>query len=382
MSILFEPTSIKGLRLKNRFVRSATFEGLGDCQGRPTDALGKLYLELAEGEIGLIVTSAAFVDRYRDLPDVPEMPYPTAMDEDRYVADWRPIVERVHQRGAAIAMQIVHPGRLDVPALRGGPAIAPSAVGTPGGKIAPRAMELEEIEPMVERFAQACRRVKEAGFDAVQLHGGHGYLISNFISPFLNRREDAYGGSTENRARFVVQIVRRARELVGESYPILIKMNCEDFVPGGLEVEEAAQVARIIAQAGIDAIEVTGSIRPEGSMSPSAKGINRPDKEAYFRTHATVLKNALDIPIILVGGLRTPSVMEGVLEQGVADVVSLCRPFIREPRLVSRWQAKDLSKATCISCGQCSENVFVRPLRCYVEEKLKEKAAREGEEGV
>lgn len=373
MSKLFEPASIRGLQIKNRFVRSATFEGMADHEGRPTARLEKIYLDLAEGGVGLIITCAAFVDRYRDLPEMPEAPYPAAMDEDRYAEDWRPIVQRVHRRGSAIAMQIVHPGRLDVPELRGGPAIAPSAVASSDGKIAPRAMTLGEIEEMVERFAQSCRRVKEAGFDAVQLHGGHGYLISSFISPYLNRRDDAYGGNTENRSRFIVDIVKRARELVGADYPIMIKLNCEDFILGGLEMEEAARVAAIIAGAGVDCIEVTGGIGREGAKSSSVRGINRPEKEAYFKAHAAAVRSAVNIPIMLVGGLRTPSVMQGILEEGVADLLSLCRPFIREPFLLKRWQKGDGAKATCISCGQCSENVFLRPLRCYVEEKLREK---------
>jgi 2,4-dienoyl-CoA reductase-like NADH-dependent reductase (Old Yellow Enzyme family) len=227
---------------------------------------------------------------------------------------------------------------------------------------------------MVRKFAQACRRVREAGFDAVQLHGGHGYLISNFISPYVNVREDKYGGTTENRARFILEIVAAARTLVGPDYPIMIKMNCEDYVPGGLDLDESVRVASVISRGGIDCIEVTGGTRPESEKYPSAKGINRPEKEAYFKAHAAALKRALDIPIILVGGLRSPSVMEKALAEGVADFVSLCRPLIREPGLVSRWKKGDLSKAACISCNQCGANAFVRPLRCYVDEKRKAKA--------
>ena len=219
MSILFEPGTIKNLVIRNRFVRSATFEGMANFEGRPLPELGRLYYRLAESDVGLIITSAAFVDRYKTLPDVSGLAYPTAMDDDSYIENWRPIVEGVHKRGAGIAMQIVHPGRLDLPALRGAPAMAPSAVPDKSGQIAPRAMTQEEIADMVQKFAQACRRVQEAGFDAVQLHGGHGYLISNFISPYLNVREDEYGGTTENRSRFILEIVAAARKLVGARLP-------------------------------------------------------------------------------------------------------------------------------------------------------------------
>jgi 2,4-dienoyl-CoA reductase-like NADH-dependent reductase (Old Yellow Enzyme family) len=374
MSILFEPGTIKTLVIRNRLVRSATFEGMANFEGRPLPELGRLYYRLAESDVGLIITSAAFVDRYKTLPDVSGLAYPTAMDDDSYIENWRPIVEGVHERGAGIAMQIVHPGRLDMPALRGGPAMAPSAVPDKSEQIAPRAMTQEEIADMVQKFAQACRRVHEAGFDAVQLHGGHGYLISNFISPYVNVRKDEYGGTTENRSRFVLEIVAAARKFVGPDYPIMIKMNGEDYAPGGLDLEESVRVASLICRGGIDCIEVTGGTRPESDKYPSAKGINRPEKEAYFKAHAAALKKSVDVPIILVGGLRSPSVMEKALAEGIADFVSLCRPLIREPALVSRWKKGDLFRAICISCNQCGDNVFVRPLRCYVEEKLKEKA--------
>jgi 2,4-dienoyl-CoA reductase-like NADH-dependent reductase (Old Yellow Enzyme family) len=257
--------------------------------------------------------------------------------------------------------------------VRGGePPIAPSPVEEKTFGNVPREMTVAEIKEMIEKFAQVCRRVKEAGFDAVQLHGGHGYLISNFISPYTNIRTDEYGGDTERRARFVVDIVRRARELVGDEFPIMIKMNCDDFVSGGLSKDEAARVAAVIEEAGIDCIEITGGIY-ETREEMSRLGINKEEKEAYFRSHAEALRKAVNIPLILVGGIRSPNVIEKVLSDGVADMVSMCRPFIREPGLVKRWKDGDLKKATCISCGQCSENTFTMPMRCYVEEARKEK---------
>jgi len=371
---MFEPFSIKNMQMRNRVVRSATFEGMGTHLGEPSAQLAELYTTLAEGEIGLLITSAALIERFKiPLPEGADMAYPTYIDSDEVIALWKPIVADVQSRGAAIAMQVVHPGRQEAPVLRGGePPLAPSAVEERESGVMPREMTVAEIGEMIEKFAQACRRVKEAGFDGVQLHGGHGYLISNFISPYMNRRTDEYGGDTEKRARFIVDIVRRARKLVGGDFPIMIKLNCSDFVEGGLTGEEAARVGSIIAGAGIDCIEVTAGIY-ETRDEMSKKGINKIEKEAYLLPFAETLRAVVDIPLILVGGFRTPSVIERVLTEGKADMVSMCRPFIREPQLMKRWMAGDLAKATCISCNQCSDNVFTSPLRCYVEEAKKEK---------
>jgi 2,4-dienoyl-CoA reductase-like NADH-dependent reductase (Old Yellow Enzyme family) len=349
MPIMFEPVHIKRLRLRNRIVRSATYEGMGTRAGEPSEQLARLYNTLAEGQVGLLITSAALMERFKiPLPEGENLAYPTFID---------------------------YPGRQENPALRGGePPIAPSAVEEKMFGVVPREMSVAEIQEMVERFAQTCRRVKEAGFDAVQLNGGHGYLISNFISPYTNRRTDEYGGDTAGRAKIIVDIVHRARELVGEDYPIMIKMNCDDFVREGLTKEESARVAAVIAEAGIDCIEITGGIY-ETRESMSQKDITKEEKEAYFRPYAEALRGAVRIPLILVGGLRSPNVIEKILSDRVVDMVSLCRPFIREPHLVRRWKEGDLRKATCISCNQCGDNVFVQPMRCYVEEA---KQAKQG----
>ena len=172
-------------------------------------------------------------------------------------------------------------------------------------------------------------------------------MISNFISPYTNQRTDEYGGDTARRARFIVYIVLRARELVGDDYPIMIKMNCDDFVPGGLVREEAVRVASLIEEGGIDCIEVTGGM-PESRERMPTKGINKQEKEAYLRAYAEALRPALSIPLILVGGMRSPRVIEKILSDGTADMVSMSRPFIREPQFLKRWKEGDLKKVTCV----------------------------------
>jgi len=374
MSIMFEPGKIKGMAVRNRLARSATYEGMADHRGLPRPGLADVYYRLADGEVGLIFTCAAMVDRYKDLPDVDKFVFAIAMDDDMHVDAWMPIVKGVKERGAGIVMQLVHTGRQDNPKLRGGPAPVPSEVPIPGMNVEMREMTADEIGEMVEKFARAAERVRQAGFDGVQFHGGHGYMINNFISPYMNRRDDEYGGSTENRARFVTEVVKRSRELTGDDFPIMIKMNCDDFVEGGIDKGEAVEVAKAITGTdGIDCIEVTGGIGVETGVKISAPGIKKPEQEAYFKDYATALKKAIDVPVILVGGMRSPEVIEKVMEDGVADFVSMSRPFIREPGLVKRWRAGDRAKAACVSCGMCALNVFKKPMKCYVEEKLKKK---------
>ncbi len=383
VSILFTPAWIDKLEIKNRFVRSATYEGMGTSNWGPSDELRRLYEDLSNGGVGLVITGGAFVKRHKNFRLAGRAPTPFAMDDDNEIGAWKSVTKRVHECGAKIAMQITHPGGRDNPVLRGDTPISSSDIKDKRGDVVARTMSVEEIGHVVEDFAQACRRVMESGFDAVQLHGGHGFLISSFISPYLNNRTDQYGGSTENRARFITEIVERVRELLDENYPVMIKMNCDDFIPGGLDTDEAVRIAEIIVGSGISCIEVTGGL-PEsryflGSLeSQLLKPSGKYGGEAYFRTSGFAIKEAVNVPVILVGGMRTLSVMEEILEEGAADFVSLSRPFIREPALVKRWASGDLAKAQCISCNQCLDNVFRNSLRCYAKGDEEERTENKG----
>ena len=360
-----------GVQLKNRFVRSATFEGISSSDGLPTQMLKELYCQLADAEVGFIITSLGLVESWEKSPDTIGMLSPFAMYDDCHIDPWQEVITAVHRRGSKIAMQIGHLGRQDIPALRGSTPIAPSAVPIEMSGVVPREMEKHEIEDMVEKYAQACRRAKDAGFDAVQFDGRHGNLMHNFISPFTNIRTDEYGGNTENRSRFIVEIVNRSRQLVGPDFPLMIKMNFDDFIDGGLTKDEAVSVAKLIVQTGINCIEVSGGTLSESMNHIAVKGIDKEENEAYFRSYAKTLKEQVAIPVMLVGGLRSPKVAEKIVEDGIADFISMSRPFIREPDLIKRWNEGDLSKAQCISCNKCFENFAIRPMRCYVENPLK-----------
>lgn len=371
-SVLFEPAAIKGLELKNRFVRSATAEGMATFDSHPTKALKDLYCRLSKGGVGLIITSGACIEAWKNNPESLGLKSPLGIYDDLHINAWPEIIDAVHRFGTKIVMQIGHLGRQDIPELRGSAPIAPSAVPIKNSPVMPREMTKNDIVDIVDQFAQACRRVKDAGFDGVQFHGAHGNLITNFMSPFTNTRTDAYGGSIENRSRFMVEVIGRTRKLVGQKYPLMIKLSFNDFIEGGLDGDQAVSMAKLFSQAGIDCIEVSGGTLSESRNNIAVKGIQRQEQEAYFQTYAKTLKENVPIPVMLVGGLRSLDVMAKVLQDGAADFICMSRPLIREPGLIKRWQDGDREKARCISCNQCFENWIFRSLRCYAEEGLKE----------
>ncbi len=204
---------------------------------------------------------------------------------------------------------------------------------------------------MENKFAEASLRAKKAGFDAVQIHCAHGYLISNFLSPYTNVRNDEYGGSTKNRAKFAVEIIKKTKKLVGRNYPIIIKLNFCD-VPGGLTFKESLTIAKLCINAGVDCIEVSGGVVGDGKAILTQKVTEEKD-EAYFLEFSQKLKKYTDIPIILVGGLRSLNVIKNIINEKQADLVSMSRPLLCEPNLINRWKNGDMQKAKCTSCNAC-----------------------------
>jgi 2,4-dienoyl-CoA reductase-like NADH-dependent reductase (Old Yellow Enzyme family) len=212
---------------------------------------------------------------------------------------------------------------------------------------------VDDIREVVEDFGQAARRAKKAGFDGVQIHAAHGYLLSQFLSPVFNRRLDEYGGSLQNRLTFILEVVERVRGAAGRDYPVLIKLNCEDGLEGGLTPDDFLEAALLIRNAGVDAIEVSGGTLASGKLSPSRTGIDTVEKEAYFRQAARAAGEVTHLPVLLVGGIRSFELAEKIVMGGSADYISMSRPFIREPALVNRWKAGDLRRAACISVNKC-----------------------------
>lgn len=364
MSELFSETRINGLSLRNRFVRSATWEGMAQKDGTCTSALVDLMRTFAEGQIGLIISSHMYVSRQGQAS-----PWQIGIDTDDRIAPLAEMAAAVHEANGTIVAQIAHAGCFTGEHLTGCQPLALSIVNE-ADRSKYREASAEDLQRLSADFAAAARRAKVAGFDGVQLHAAHGYLLSQSLSPALNRRTDRYGGSLEKRATLILEVLAAVRQEVGKDYPVLVKVNCEDFLEGGLQVAEAVQIGGLLQDAGIDAIEVSGGTIASGRFSPVRTKITSEEKEAYFRSGSKAYKSALDLPIMLVGGVRSLSLAETLFAEGVADYFSMARPFIREPHLIRRWIDGDRRKATCLSDNQCHEAARAgEGLYCVVDRK-------------
>ena len=359
-NLLFTEYKIKTLRIKNRLVRSATHIGTSTEHGFPSERTKEILTELAQNHVGLIFTASCLV--------VDGAHY-HSMANDDYIDAWREITDNVKGKGSIFAMQLTHLGRQSNPQVNLVPRVAPSAIPVNANSPVPEELTAGEIKSIISAFAEACRRAKKAGFDAVQLHIAHGYLLNTFISPQANKRKDDYGGDTLRRSRIVVEILEEAKKLVGDDYPILAKMNFYDYLEGGITPVEACKVAKIIVDAGIDAIEISAGTAADDPVRACPRPKNK-GEESCFRGYAAELKKHVDVPVILVGCNRTPEVMTNIIESGDADLLSMSRPFIREPDLVRRWEEGDMSKAACISCNGCVKLLMQgERVRCVVTDK-------------
>jgi len=335
------------LELSNRFIRSATWEGLAGEDGACTPELVNLIVALTAGKVGLIITGHAYISSSGQAT-VRQL----GVDHDGRIQELSKMTTAVHNEGSRIIMQLAHGGLRADAKFSGiapmGPSTGEGLLPSPG-----REMTVEDIRQIVNTFGQAARRAQKAGFDGVQIHAAHGYLLSQFLSPAFNQRTDDYGGQLENRARIVLDILQRIRQEAGSDFPIFIKINCEDFLNKGLTRGEFIQVCAMLDRAGIDAIEVSGGTFLSGERIPFRKEIKFERDQAYFRKAAKGLKAAINTPVILVGGIRSYLLAERLVDEGFADYISMSRPYIREPGLIARWQSGDLRKATCISCNGC-----------------------------
>lgn len=369
MAQLFEFTDIKSLTLRNRFIRSATWEGMADDCGACTPQLTDFFCTLARGEVGLIITGHAYVNKAGQA-----RPLQLGAHNDSLLPGLEKMVQSVHDDGGKIALQLSHSGCYAATEITGLDVYAPSSGENETGQII-REMTHEQIRQVVADFSESAARAQKAGFDAVQIHAAHGYLLSQFLSPTHNRRKDEYGGDLENRARILLEVVTSVRQAVGAEYPILIKINSEDFEEGGFTKEEMIQVAISLEKAGVDAMELSGGTRNSGRNIPFRLGrLDNEEDEVYYREAAKLYKEKISVPLLLVGGFRSYSVAEMLVTERLTDYVSLSRPLVREPDLVRRWQSGDTRKATCISCNLCYKPALEgKGIRCVVEEALKSK---------
>ena len=305
------------------------------------------------------------------------MPGQMGIYTDAFADSFKRMAKAVHDEGGKIAVQVVHGGGQTDAKTAGRKPFAPSAVKVEQFPEIPAELTRDEINKIIAAFGNAALRAKAWGFDAVQLHGAHGFLINQFLSPLTNRRSDEYGGGIDNRARFPLDVYRRVREIVGVDYPLLIKLNAADFIKGGLDIEDAIYSARRLSEAGIDAMEVSAGTPSSGGNSPVRTKITKPEREAYNLEMARPIKKAVDCPVIVVGGFRSYEVVEKAIRDDGMDYIAMARPLIWEPGLANRWLQGDRRPAICISCNNCfTGGLEEGGIYCATERKGDGKAAR------
>ncbi len=390
MSVLFEPIALGNVQIKNRFVNAATYEGMATEAGKVTDGIVARYRKLARGEIGLIITGNVYVH-----PLGQNARFQLGIHHNGTIPGLKRLTEAVHKEGGKIALQLTHAGRQTTPALIGQTPLAPSSRGRdPVNFVKPRRMDEEQIREAIRAFGRAAERAAEARADGVEIRAAHGYLANQFLSPFFNVREDRWGGSAENRFRFLREVILETRKGLPDGMPILVKLNARDHTPRqGITPPLATTYARWLAELGIDGLEVSrgstlyapfdmsrGDV-PVDAFARSVPWWQRPlvrltlsrwvgkyDLDgAYNLEPAKLIKPELgDVPLILTGGLRALSQMERVLNEDAADMIGMSRPFIREPSLARKIREGRTDAASCVSCNRCLAAIASDlPVRCY-----------------
>ena len=343
---IFEPISIGRMELKNRLVMPAMGTRYAAFGGWVSDRLIDYLVERARGGVGLItleMTAVTFTGRISN--------YSPGLYDDKLIAGYARLTHAVKKAGARVAVQLAHGGAGSSSAVTGVQPVAPSPVGRLKGE-SPRELSTGEIETLVEAFAAAAERARKAGFDAVELHMAHGYLIDQFLSPISNRRTDPYGGSLDGRARIALDVLKRTKERVGRDLAVICRITGDQFMPGGFTLQESKRVSKMLQDAGADAIHVTGGSIETTYMSAPPMAV--PEGCLVFLAEET--KKVLDVPVITVGKIRTPALAEEIIASGKADLVAIGRGLIADPEFARKaYENRADEIRPCISCNnpQC-----------------------------
>ena len=389
-SILFTPYRIGNLEITNRFVHSATYEGLADKSGKVSEKLINRYEKLGSGEIGLIIPGHMFVH-----PHGRAQKRQTGISSNEMIPGLTRLAEAVHKGGSSIIFQLAHAGRQTTREVTGGRPVGPSAnPWDPVTMTRPREMSESAIKSVIKYFVEAARRAEAAGADGIQLHAAHGYLLHQFLSPFINRRKDSWGGDQNGRFRLLEEVIQKTRQVLPENMPLLVKLSAEDFTrPAGITPELSARYAERMVQIGVDGLEVSGGAgnfspfnmcrgkvpvkemvnsmpwwqKPIGRVMLGSMDGKFEFQEAYNLKAARLIKPVLgEVPLILVGGMRKLSSMEAIVESKAADFVSLSRPFLRDPHLVKKFKEGKIVESSCESCNRCLAAIVNQmPIYCY-----------------
>ena len=374
---LFTPLTLGPLTLRNRAIRAAAFEGMSPG-GEPSQQLIDHHREVAAGGMAMTtVAYAAVVDHGRTFSHQIWM-------RDEIVPGLRRLTDAVHAEGAAASIQLGHGGNMADKAVTGQRAWAPSAVFSLFGLTRPKAMTAQDIEALIQAFVRSTRLAREAGFDAVEVQGGHGYLLSQFLAPATNRREDEFGGSLDNRARLLRRVVRAVRAEAGEDLAVVVKMNLRDGFSGGMDLDESLELGPMLQAEGADALVTSGGFVskcpmylmrgdvPVKEIAADQPAFGRklgllmfgkmvvkayPFTEAYFLEDALKLRKAVHMPLIVVGGMRSLDVIEGALASGI-DGVAMARPTFREPDFINKLQRGESTRSLCEPCNLCMATMY------------------------
>lgn len=362
---LFKSFSRGKFSAHNRFVRAATW--LGCCAhetGELTPAAVSRAAEAAAGGAGTVISEFAYVSR-----EGRAATRQWGLDCDRSVSEVRRLADAVHTRGSKLIVQICHAGGALNSAFAETAGLSPSGVPLPGCDVESRAMTADDIARVRREFAAAALRAKEGGADGVEIHGAHGFLLTQFLSPIFNRRTDEYGGNDENRARFIRELCAAVRAAVGEDFRLWIKISAAEGVVDGYGWDAGKLAALGALESGADAVEISSGTSYSGAVhAPSMVGVSAGESEAPFAPYARELRrlapdNSL---VVLTGGLRSLPVIAGLLDEGCADLFGLSRPFIAEPDLINRWAEDDARPSACVSCNACLKTASRGHVGCPV----------------
>jgi len=358
LDALFSPFSIGTLETENHIVMPPMATNYASPEGFSTDRLTAYYVERAKGGVGYIT-----VEHTGILQQGKASPNMLLISSDEHASRIGEMIDAVHGAGGKIVVQINHGGRQTSSAVTGSPIVGPSPIPCPTLGEVPRELSTGEIEEIIDAFSTAAQRVKDAGADGVEVHMAHGYLICSFLSPFSNRREDRYGGDVQGRARFAREVLKSARDRVGPNFPIICRLSGDEYVDGGLTVDQTKQIAQILEKEGADALHISACNRASGYL-------NQPPyyaEEGVFVHLAEAIKSVVNIPVITVGRIRNPVMADRILRDGKADLVSMGRALISDPRMPQKAREGRMEEINfCISCNRCIHTFRTGPVRCVV----------------